>query len=212
MTALKLEVLKKRAQIDSSILKESELQKKILQEMRNELDLERKKLSPKDRDAFDEFFFWGDFTTQSKRLPHTLVTKGVLYCKLKEIFAELDSFIKDHDNQGLGSRDTFSPKQIERILSNFFRNVDDAIELINENKSGYEHVLDFLKSALNLACYVVSLTFHPGFFSTSTQPLHEAKSRIIHIINLKNELALLYISEADDTGDLLGSLNTGKVF
>ncbi|WP_031562819.1 hypothetical protein [Legionella wadsworthii] len=212
MTALKLDVLKKRAQIDSCFIKESELQQEILQKIRNELDLERNKLSRKDQDAFEKVLFWGDFTTQSKQLPHSLVTKIVLYSKLKEIFEELDYFIKDHFNQAFGSKDRLSQKQTERILSNFFRNVDEAIEQINGNRAGYEYVLDFIKSVLNLACYILSFTSHPGFFSTSTQPLYEAKSRIIKIIHLKNELAQLSTSEANEKEDRQGTLNTGKVF
>ncbi|KTD41429.1 hypothetical protein [Legionella parisiensis] len=212
MTALKLEILKKRAEIDSSFTRESAHQKQILQEIQEELELENKKLSPKDRLALEDVFFWGTFTKESERLSHSLVTKAVLYCKLRKILEELNYFIDDHFYQELGIKDTLSKKEIERILCNFFREVDDAIELINHNRSVYELVVDFLKSALNFVCYVLSFTTHPGFFSTSAQPLYETKSSVIKLIDLKNELAQLSNLDAKDDEDLQTSLNTGKKF
>ncbi|WP_454782814.1 hypothetical protein [Legionella sp. WA2022007384] len=212
MTALKLEILKKRAKIENSFTKEAHHQKQILQEIQEELELEKKKLSRKDRLALEDVFFWGTFTKESERLSHALVTKAVLYCKLRKILEELNHFIDDHFYRELGIKETLSKKEIERILCDFFRDVDDAIELIKDNRSLYEFGVDFLKSALNIVCYVLSFTAHPGFFSTSAQPLYETKSSVIKLINLKNELAQLSNLDAKDDEDLQTSLNTGKKF
>ncbi|QMT60154.1 hypothetical protein [Legionella sp. PC997] len=206
MAMFRIELLKKKAEIDRSFLAESERQEKILVEMRAELNVYREQLCQKNQDLVDELVYSGRFT-EKPELPHYVVTKAVIYCKFKEISDGLEPFIYAH-LQLFGDDQTLSKQKTEDILINFFRNVDDAIKLINDNRTGWELAVDFLKSALNLVGYVVSFTAYPGFFRTAAQPFYETKSSIIKLIHLKNELALLSHSDANFEDNRQVSLNT----
>lgn len=136
MARFNVEILKKKAQIDSSFIAEAERQEKILFEIRNELAVARKSLSVDDQILFDHVL--SGFTERVERLPHYAVRKAVIYCKLKEIFDELKYFIDDHFQHDLEDNKRLTKKQIERILINFFRNVDDAIKIINDSCNFYD--------------------------------------------------------------------------
>lgn len=75
-----------------------------------------------------------------------------------------------------------------QLFVEIFETVNTVLDDIKQSRSGNEVVIDFFKSVANQIIYLLTFTTHPGFFSTTTQPLQVRKDCLRRTTQLLQEL------------------------
>lgn len=99
------------------------------------------------------------------------------------------ALVLDRINNRLNSCSaTTSLTHKNELFVEVFQDVKTVLSDIEQSRSGHEIIVDFLKSVANQFIYLLTFTMHPGFFSTTNQPLQSVKECVQRSIQLLQDL------------------------